>query len=262
MNQKAKVNQPRKGNRPQGGNQGRSGGGGNRNRRPPRYGKPAPAPRRNRNWWIWGGVALVFVVAIVVAVVVSGGGDSAKATQHETGAVTVDGTPLPQFVSGGVDTAIGDTIPTLHGVSFDGSAVTIAPTSKPQVVLFVAHWCPHCQAEVPRIVALAKKGAFEGIDVATVATGTNSTYPNYPPSAWLQGEHWPFPVLVDSTESTAATAYGLPSYPYFVFTDAQGKVVGRATGEIAPSDLQRILKALVAGTPLPTGIAGASSSAT
>jgi cytochrome c biogenesis protein CcmG/thiol:disulfide interchange protein DsbE len=254
------MNQKPKGNRPQGGNQGRSGGGGNRNRRPPRYGKPEPRGRGNRTWWILGAIALVVVVAGVFAL--SSGGDSAKASQHETGAVTVDGTPLPQFVSGGVDTAIGDTIPTLHGVSFDGSSVTIAPTSKPQVVLFVAHWCPHCQAEVPRIVALAKKGAFEGIDVATVATGTNSTYPNYPPSAWLQGAHWPFPVLVDSKDSTAAEAYGLPSYPYFVFTDAQGKVVGRATGEIAPSDLQRILKALVAGNPLPTGIAGASSSAT
>ena len=68
--------------------------------------------------------------------------------------------------------------------------------------------------------------------------------------------------MVDSPQSTAAQAYGLPSYPYFVFADAQGKVVGRAVGEIAPSDLKRILSALVAGDTLPTGIAGASTSAT
>ena len=261
MNQKAKVNQQRTGNRPPGGNQGRSAGGGNRNRRPPRYGKPAPTPRRNRTWWIWGGVALVFLVAIVVAVAASGGDDGAKPTAHETGAVTVDGTPLPQYNSDEVDTAIGDTIPTLTGVSFDGSKVTIGPTGTPQVVMFLAHWCPHCQAEVPRIVELAKEGAFKGIDVAAVATGTSAEAPNYPPSAWLEREKWPFPVMVDSTEQTAAIAYGLSSYPYFVFADAQGKVVGRATGEIAPSDLQKILNALEAGNPLPTGIAGASSSA-
>ena len=83
--------------------------------------------------------------------------------------------------------------------------------------------------------------------------------PNYPPSAWLERENWPFPVMVDSAGGTAAQAYGLPSYPYFVFTDAQGAVVGRAVGEIAPSDLQKILTALEAGNPLPTGIAGASS---
>lgn len=248
-------------------NQGRSGGGGNRNRRPPRYGTPAPQARGSRTWWFVGAVVLVILVAVLVAVLASGGGDDAKATAHETGTVKVDGTPLPQYNSDGVaagnaDPAIGDTIPTLQGVSFDGSPVTIGPTDKPQVVLFLAHWCPHCQAEVPRIVDLAKKGAFDGIDVATVATGTNSTYPNYPPSAWLKRENWPFPVMVDSTESTAATAYGLASYPYLVFTDGQGKVVGRATGEIAPSDLQRILTALAAGKALPTGIAGASSSAT
>jgi cytochrome c biogenesis protein CcmG, thiol:disulfide interchange protein DsbE len=261
MNQKAKVNQPRKGSRPQGGNQGRSGGGGNRDRRPPRYGKPAPAARRNRTWWIWGGVAAVFIVAIVVAVVASGGGDDAKATAHETGAVTVDGTPLPQYDSdAGVDSAIGDTIPTLTGVTFDGSKVTIAPTGKPQVVMFLAHWCPHCQAEVPRIVDLAKQGAFKGMDVAAVATGTSAEAPNYPPSAWLERENWPFPVMVDSLSGTAAQAYGLSSYPYFVFVDAEGKVAGRAVGEIAPSDLQKILNALEAGKPLPKG-SGASSSA-
>ena len=128
-------------------------------------------------------------------------------------------------------------------------------------MIFLAHWCPHCQAEVPRIVELAKDGAFEGIDVAAVATGTSADAPNYPPSAWLEREEWPFPVMVDSPEFTAAQAYGLPSYPYFVFTDAQGAVVGRAVGEIAPSDLQKILDALEAGNPLPTGIAGASSAA-
>jgi thiol-disulfide isomerase/thioredoxin len=262
MNQRAKVNQPSKGNRPKGGNQGRSGGGGNRNRRPPRYGKPAPAPRRNRTWWVWGGVALVFVVAIVVAVAASGGDDGgAKPTAHETGAVTADGTALPQYDADEVDTAIGDTIPTLTGVSFDGSKVTIGPTGTPQVVVFLAHWCPHCQAEVPRIVDLAKQGAFDGIDVAAVATGTNADAPNYPPSAWLEREKWSFPVMVDSAGGSAARAYGLPSYPYFVFADAQGAVVGRAVGEIAPGDLRKILDALEAGTPLPTGIAGASSNA-
>ena len=102
-----------------------------------------------------------------------------------------------------------------------------------------------------RIVDLAKEGAFKGIDVATVATGTNAAYPNYPPSAWLKRENWPFPVMVDSPQQTAAGAYGLSSYPYFVFANAQGKVVGRATGEIAPSDLKKILTALAAGKPLP-----------
>ena len=40
--------------------------------------------------------------------------------------------------------------------------------------MFLAHWCPHCQAEVPRLVELAEQGAFDGVDVTAVATGTNA----------------------------------------------------------------------------------------
>ena len=69
-------------------------------------------------------------------------------------------------------------IPTLTGQSlFDGSDMTIAPTGKPQAIVFLAHWCPHCQAEVPRIVALAKAGKLDGIDVVGVATGRRTDSP-------------------------------------------------------------------------------------
>jgi cytochrome c biogenesis protein CcmG/thiol:disulfide interchange protein DsbE len=194
----------------------------------------------------------VIVIAVAAAFVTSGvGGASAGAASVETAAVSVQGAKLPPFTGAGTDPAVGDTIPTLTGEGFAGTPVTIGPTVKPRVVLFVAHWCPHCQAEVPRIVKLAKKKAFKGIAVSTVATGTNPGYPNYPPSAWLRREHWPFPVMVDSQLQTAAVAYGLPSYPYFVFVDAQGKVAGRTSGEIAPSDLKKVLTALAAGKSLP-----------
>ena len=255
MNQKAKVNQKRKGSRPQGGNQGRSGGGGNRNRRPPRYGKPAPASRRNRTWWIWGGVAAGLPRRRPRCRGRVGRRRRRQADRprdrrgdrrrHPASAVQ----RRPE-----VDTAIGDPIPTLTGVSFDGSKVTIGPTGKPQVVMFLAHWCPHCQAEVPRIVDLAKQGAFKGIDVAAVATGTSAEAPNYPPSAWLEREKWPFPVMVDSLEwHRGAGVRAAPRTPTSCSSTPREAVVGRASGEIAPSDLQKILNALEAGNPLPKG---------
>ena len=209
---------------------------------------------RKRTW------AGVIVVVIAVAFATSGvDGAVAGASSVETAPVSVQGAPLPRYTGPtSTDRAIGDTIPTLTGEGFNGAPVTIAPGAKPRVVLFVAHWCPHCQAEVPRIVTIAKKKAFKGLAVSTVATGTSSGYPNYPPSAWLRREHWPFPVMVDSQQQTAAIAYGLASYPYLVFVDAQGKVAGRASGEIAPSDLKKILTALAAGKPLP--LPGSSAS--
>lgn len=225
----------------------------------------------SRTWMVVLGVAVVAVIAAVIAFAAAGGdsgstsgsasAQSGNASTHETGPVAVAGATLPRYGGPTNDDAVGHTLPTLTGVGFDGSHVTVGPTGTPQVVMFVAHWCPHCQAEVPRIVDLAKQGAFEGLSVSTVATGTNPDYPNYPPSAWLSREDWPFPVMVDSQQSTAAQAYGLSAYPFFVFVGADGKVAGRATGELAPADLTKILDALRDGKTLPTA-SGANSSAT
>jgi cytochrome c biogenesis protein CcmG/thiol:disulfide interchange protein DsbE len=221
------------------------------------------ARQRRQRTLLWGGLAVVVVIAIVVAVVASGGGGDAKATAHETAAVTVSGAPLPQYdPSESPDSAIGLTMPTLTGKSvLDGAPMTIEPNGKPQVVLFVAHWCPHCQAEVPRLVTLAKQGVFDGVDITAVATGTNASAPNYPPSAWLKDVNWPFAVMADSKTFTAADAYGLSAYPYFVAVSADGKVAGRATGELPPDQIKADITALKAGKPLPGSSSSASSSA-
>ena len=171
---------------------------------------------------------------------------SAGAVVDEIGAVTVDGAALPSF-EGGDDSALGMQAPTLSGVTFDGSPVTIAP-GKPTLVVFVAHWCPHCQREVPRLVEWqAAGGVPAGMDVVAVATATNPDRDNFPPSAWLAVEGWPYPVLLDDSESSAAIAYGLSAYPFFTVLDAGGKVVLRDTGELDTDDLtQRIEDALAA----------------
>ena len=168
--------------------------------------------------------------------------------------MTVDGTPLPHFdATVAPDPAVGETIPTLTGKSvYTGDPVTVTPDDgKPQAVIFVAHWCPHCQAEVPRLVTLAKDGVFDGVDVTAVATGTNDTYPNYPPSAWLKSVDWPFKVMADSKTATAAQAFGISAYPYFVLVNADGTVAGRGTGEITPAQIRANVAALKKGEPLP-----------
>jgi len=145
----------------------------------------------------------------------------------------------------------------------NGSEVTIGPDSggKPQVIVFVAHWCPHCQAEVPRLVQLADDGVFDGVQVSAVATATNEQADNYPPSAWLKNEKWPFPVLADDAKGTAAQAYGLSAFPYFVMVHADGTVAGRGTGELPEDQLQANIKALKAGEDLPIASSSKSSAA-
>jgi thiol-disulfide isomerase/thioredoxin len=231
-----------------------------------KHSRAAQAAHHRRNLWsIWGVVAVIAVVAVEIAVVASGSSsDSKSASGHETSPVTVSGTKLAAFDSkAATDLAVGETMPTLTGSTLTGKPIEITPNGKPQVLAFVAHWCPHCQAEVPRIVTLADGGLFDGVDVTAIATGTNSGYPNYPPSTWLKNESWPFPVLADSAGPPfhAADAFGLSSYPYLVFVDKDGKVVGRTSGEVAPADLTKMVEALKNGEPIPGVASGTSSSA-
>lgn len=189
-------------------------------------------------------VAVVAVVALIVVVVtqLSGGGKETEGLS-QTQPVAVEGTPLVQFPQSGADPAVGQAAPALEGKSFDGSSVFINPADgKAKVLVFFAHWCPHCQAEVPRIVQWSKEGKVPAnVSVYGVSTGTDSRQPNYPPSSWLKEVGWPYPTLADSTESAAARAYGLSAYPYFVALDSSGKVVQRTTGELTEEQFTALL---------------------
>ena len=123
----------------------------------------------------------------------------------------------------------------------DGS---IALDGRPKVLLFVAHWCPHCQAEVPRIQEWINGGGLPSdVDLVTVSTGIDPSRPNYPPDAWFAREGWTPRVVSDPTNEIAA-AFGLPSYPYLVFVNADGTVASRTTGEIPVDQIQQAIGAL------------------
>jgi cytochrome c biogenesis protein CcmG, thiol:disulfide interchange protein DsbE len=220
--------------------------------------------------WIVGGVVVVVAAAVLIAVLatgsddVEGGGEAASggtvvpSGDLDHGDVQVEGAPLVQ-AAGGVDAAVGQPIPTVEGETFDGSAVRIGADGQPKVVLFLAHWCPHCQAEVPRLQTwLNDNGMPTDVEVVSVATSTTSTRANYPPGAWLRREGWSVPTLVDDEEATAAAAFGLTGFPFFVAVDAEGNVVSRASGELSIEQWEALLDA--ARTGQPPGITGGAES--
>jgi cytochrome c biogenesis protein CcmG, thiol:disulfide interchange protein DsbE len=129
----------------------------------------------------------------------------------------------------------------VRGQSFDGSPVDIRNDGRAKLILFVAHWCPHCQKEVPLLAKhLKSKSLPSGVDLYTVSTGVDSARPNYPPSSWLDKEGWTTPTLADSEDGKAADTYGLSAFPYFIAVDGSGKVVARTTGEISTDDFDAL----------------------
>lgn len=166
--------------------------------------------------------------------------------------VTVDGTTLPAWIGTGEDpTPPKGLAPTLTGIGFDGSSVTITPgaSGKPMAVIFVAHWCPHCQLEVPRIMEASADGTtIEGVDLAFVSTAVYPERDNYPPSTWLDNLGVIAPVMADDSDNRAQAAYGVGGFPFLVFLDAAGKVTGRFSGEMEVDVLKNRFKKAATAT--------------
>jgi cytochrome c biogenesis protein CcmG, thiol:disulfide interchange protein DsbE len=220
---------------------------------------PGAAPPSRRGLLIGGVVAALIVVALVMAVIVSGGDDGgpgeaqdpAVSTTIAVGGVpaaeqqpvAVSGTALPALEDETADAALGQPAPALNGYSFDGSPLEVAPGGSAKMVVFLAHWCPHCNREVPRLLEWQESGRVpEGLEVIGVATATDDTSPNYPPSAWLADFGWTWPTLADSAERTAAQAYGVSGFPFFVIVGEDGTIKARFSGEREVDEIDAVVR--------------------
>jgi len=236
------------------------------------YSKLSRAQEQRRRTFplVIGGTVLVVAVFALVAFLATrseddggdaGAGTGAAAAENatqEAAPLTVTGEPLPEmpspaagssFTSSGDDPAIGKVAPTLEGQTFDGTPLTINPADgTPKVIIFVAHWCPHCQAEVPRIQEWIDRGKLpKGVEIVTVSTSVSPDQTNYPPSKWIAREGWTPQVLVDDKDFSAGNSYGLAGFPYFVMTNGNGEVVARGSGEIPIETFDAAVNALANG---------------
>ena len=193
----------------------------------------------NKNIAIGGGVLLLVVLAFIFAF---SGGEEAPVDGFAFGEVTVSGDALPRLEAGTDDPAVGLPAPVLSGVDADGDPITIGEPGTASIVMFLAHWCSHCQAEVPDVTAYLAANDPGDVAFSSVATGSDSSAPTFPPSAWLERENWPVDTLYDDAQNTAATAYGLSAFPYWVVLDGDGVVQSRFTGELTESELISVVE--------------------
>jgi thiol-disulfide isomerase/thioredoxin len=191
-------------------------------------------------------LAAVVVAAFAALVVTLVSGHEPETTSFDTADATVGGNPLAAPGTG-VDPAVGQKAPVIEGRGLSGRQVTAPVAGKPTLMLFVAHWCPHCRREVPKVQGYVDDGQVpEGSELVAVSTAIDPARPNYPASEWLNRAGWSSPVLADA-DNTAAEAYGLPAFPYWVAVDAEGLVVQRATGELTDAQIDGMLATAAAG---------------
>lgn len=206
-----------------------------------------PSPLQSPILWVG---AFILIAAIVAIAVTSGddstvtsdvGDNGATSNLEETAFAETIGDPLQPFTE--ADTAIGSMAPQLVAQTLEGNRVQISPgDGVARVVVFLAHWCPHCQAELPRIVDwMAANDVPSGVEILAISTSVDSTAPNYPPSAWFEDEGFTGRILVDSDESSLAQDYGLTSFPFGVAMAADGSIVSRWAGEISPEQFGAVV---------------------
>lgn len=195
----------------------------------------AEKARKQRRWITIGGIAAAVAIAGLVAVFTVTG------TEPEPVQVTVTGDPLPVLAGNapvGQDIAFGWDSPTLSGSDWKGTPVTIDPNDgRAKLLVFLAHWCPHCQAEVPEVQAwINQTGGNPDVDIYGIATSINRSRPNWPPGDWLEREGWTPPTVIDRNNK-AATAFGLSAFPYWVVVNPEGKVIYRIAAGIGMEGL-------------------------
>jgi thiol-disulfide isomerase/thioredoxin len=188
------------------------------------------------------GVGLLIAVFAVIAI---GADDDAANSGPEFGAVEATGTVLSPLPDVGADPAVGAVGPTIRSERPEGS-VSVDPSSpgEPTVLFFLAHWCSHCQAELPRLVDAANAGTFDNVRTVAVLTSSDPAAPNHPPSAWLEREGWTGEEFYDDANNSAATAYGLSSFPFMVFFNADGTVSQRIAGEQTSEAVEAAVEAI------------------
>ncbi|MBT8192805.1 MAG: TlpA family protein disulfide reductase [Acidimicrobiia bacterium] len=194
--------------------------------------------------WLGGAVVVIGLVAVVV-----GGNSSSAGADHPDlqGAPVVTGESLPPFQSSENDPAVGSLVPEVVGADFDGTPVSIENNGKAKMIVFLAHWCQFCQAEVPELTDWLENNELpDNVELIAVATSIDRLAVNFPPSEWLEREGFPAPVILDSAAAEAYLAYGAGGFPFWAMVGPDGTLLARATGagQVNLTDWTTILSVL------------------
>jgi thiol-disulfide isomerase/thioredoxin len=144
------------------------------------------------------------------------------------------------------DAALGMQLGTVTGTEYyTATPATIDPADDTHRVWLVwAHWCPHCQDELPEVSAWYRENAenYPNVELVTVTTAIDPSRGN-PLAPYLDESQFPFPVIVDE-ELTIASQLGSSAFPFWMVTDGSGTVLVRIPGAVGIGTVEQIFSQL------------------
>ncbi len=193
-------------------------------------------------------IALIMVAGVAVVAIAASSRDGADDGVAQTAPAEAIGVGLPALPVDGEDPAVGTAAPAISAQTLDGARVTLEADGTARVYGFFAHWCPHCQNELPRISDWLNSNTLpDDVEVVAISTAVDPGRDNYPPSGWFAEEEWPATVLLDSDEDDISIGFGLTGFPFWVAVDGDGNVVGRVSGEIDIPQFEEMLAMVESG---------------
>ncbi len=160
----------------------------------------------------------------------------------EANAATLERIPQLGPMEGSADNTTTQQFSPFEWENPDGSIGFLERNGKPKAIYFLAHWCPHCQAELAKIESLAAVGLQpEEVDFIAVGVLARPGEANFPPEMWLADA--PFDqLMIDveqelAAEESLAARFGLAGVPYVLYLDAELNLIERKSGELSQEEV-------------------------
>lgn len=194
-----------------------------------------------------------FVVALVAVAVVAFVGVVAVLSVNEradlptlasfSAPVDVQGEALLPYDEGSDPTAGVAPSPVITARTLDDVEMTLGAPGKAQVLVFLAHWCPVCDQELPVLRNVIEAGGVpEDVEVIAVLTGLDPGRPNWPPDAWLRDAGVDVVAVRDDVGDPLMRAFGLRAYPAWAVIDADGTIQARRQGLLTSVAISQLLQ--------------------
>jgi thiol-disulfide isomerase/thioredoxin len=197
----------------------------------------------NRLVLILVGIAILAFVGVVAVLSANEVSDVPSLTDV-AGPVSIDGaTVAVAYPESGVDAAVGQPSPVITALDYDGQEVVIGAPGQAQVLVFLAHWCPVCNQELPTLRDIVSAGGVpDDVELVFVTTGLDPGRPNWPPKRWLDDAGLSSVTTVrDDVGDPLMRAYGLRAYPAWAVIDGDGILQARRQGLLSAVAIAQLL---------------------